>query len=151
MMINYRSNESHFRIKDRGVIRVFYLSQIDKISLLQQRDWTLNFILMGSAILCCSIGFLISEIFGSVRLFAYLVAALFFVFSLVQKAEKYKLIIVYNENRTIKIKVDIIELEDIRRQVSKINKAIRKEQNNYSFASNEMSEAPTLKRKTFDY
>ncbi len=143
-MLYYRANENHFRFKDHGVIRVFYLSQISKLRLLKQRDLTLNIILLGSAMFCCSIAILISELFGSVRIISLLVSALFIVFSLEHKAYKYKLIVFTNENRIIKLKIDIIKLDDIRRQVSKINKVMRKEQDNYTFASNEMSKVPAL-------
>lgn len=150
MIINYKTKDNHFRIKNRGVINVFYLFQVKKLRLAKQRDMGLNIILICSAMASLAIGIFIHELLEPVRLFSYLSCGLFFTFSLTHRVYNYELVLFLRENRVVKIKVDTLELEDAILHVSKINKELRKAHDNYSFPVQDKSEDLSLKQKSFN-
>lgn len=151
MVINYKTNQNYFRVKDQDVIRVFYLHQISKLRLQKRIDTSFNIVLFSSGILCASIAILISEIFLPVRVIAGGSSAMFLLFSIIHRSHFYKLVIVTKEYSIIKVKVNSIEVEDTKNDVVKINKILKKQNENYSFSNKEMTEAPILKRRTLKY
>lgn len=150
MKINYKTNENHFRIKYRGVISLYYLNQVTELNIIKQRDLSLNITLLGSSIISLNIGIFISEIFEPVRIISFFSAALFFLLSTTQRAHNYYLVMTLRNNRRIKLYISDIELEDVMHAVCHINKALRTEDDHYSFTSNEMSEATILRNKFYE-
>ncbi len=151
MMINYKTNENHFRLNNKGVINVFYLRKVNKLRLEKKRDLKLNIVLMCSAFVCLSIATYISDLYVPVVVVSYLCSILFFMLSLRYQAHSYKIVLVTNDLRTIEYTANILEIEDIEQMVSKINKALTMDRFNQAFTMNEMSEVPALKQKTYDY
>jgi hypothetical protein len=133
MMIFYKSDENHFRIKNKGVINVFYLKQVNKLRLEKQRDLKLNIVLMCSAFVCLSVATYIIDLYAPVVVVSYLCSVLFFMLSLKYQAYSYKIMIVNNELLTIEYTANILEIENIEHIVSKINKVLTKELDNYTF------------------
>jgi hypothetical protein len=145
MKIVYNTHENHFRIKYKNVISVYYLHQVKELSISKRQDLRLNIMLMCSAILCFVIAIFISEIFEPVRILSFLSSGFFFIFSLMHRAHDFDLILELQDNRTVKLKVDSLELDDLKQEVHKINKAMRKDDQNSSFVVNELMAVPALK------
>lgn len=144
MMINYKTNGNYFRIKHKGVINVFYISQVTSLRLVKQRDFRLNITLICSAAISYAIATFISEIYTPVLVVAFLCAGLFFVLSLNYQAHSYKLMIITNQPNTIVLKANILEIEDIEQMVSKINKVLTTNRFNHAYTINEMSKPAAL-------
>lgn len=151
MIIRYKTSESNFRIKNNGVISVFYLFQVDKLRLIRHRDTSFNIILVSSAIVCFAIGIFISELFSPVKIISILWSILFFIFSLTYRANKIELVLLLKDNHTVKIFVDNSVIDEVERQVFQINKVLRKANDNYSFSSNEMGNGSTLNQYNLRY
>jgi hypothetical protein len=150
MKISYKAHENHFRIKYKNVISVYYLNQVKDLSVLKRRDLRLNITLMFSAILCFVIAIFISEIFEPVRILSFLSSGFFSIFSLIHRAHDFDLILELQDNRTVKLKIDGLELDDIKQNVRKINKAMSKVEENSSFVGNELMAVSALKQKSID-
>lgn len=140
MMIYYKSDENHFSIKNKGVINVFYLKQVNKLSLKKQRDLKLNIILVCSSFACLSIATYISDLYAPVVVISYLCSVLFFILSLNYQAYSYKIIIFTNEPLTIEYTANILEIDDIEQKVLQINKIITTNRFSLSYTMNEMRE-----------
>lgn len=141
MMIIYKTNENHFCINNKGIINVYNLNQVKKLRVLKQRDLKLNIILLLSSIFCFSIAFFISEIFEIVRIFSFLFSGIFFLFSLKHWDYNYNLILIFKDYSFVKIQINNVDIEDVKRDVLKINKGLIKDNDSYSFSSNEMMSA----------
>lgn len=150
MKISYNTHENHFRIKYKNVISVYYLHQVKELSISKRRDLRLNNMLMCSAILSFAIAMYIDEIFEPVRILSFLCSGFFFIFSLMHRAHDYDLVLELNDNRIVKLKVNTLNLEDVKQSLYLINKVMNNDDDNYSFAYNEMIEATALKLKSFD-
>lgn len=147
MIITYKTNENHFRIKKKGVINVYYLHQVSSLTLVKQRDFTLNIACVFSSLICYAIANLISEIFTAITVLSFLCSGLFLIISFIYTGHSYKMMIVTNESRTSKFSVNILELEDIEQMVSKIDKALTMDRFSHAYTNSEMGEAPDLKQK----
>lgn len=150
MMIYYNSDENHFSIKNKGVINVFYLRQVNKLRLEKKRDLKLNIVLVCSAFACISIATYIIDLYAPILVVSYLCSILFFILSLNYQAYSYKIILVTNEPRTIEYTANILEIENIEHIVSKINKVLTKELDNTPSRA-KMRGTPLLKQNTYDY
>lgn len=126
MIISYKTDDNHFRIKNHGVISVHYLHDTIKVKIHKRKDLTLNLILLSSAILSLVIGLCISQIFEIVRITAILASAAFFSFSCMLKVYQNVLVLKGKDRRITEIKIDSLDSDEIARQVYTIDQELEK-------------------------